>query len=61
MSRLPCDDCVYCSYDEEYDAQVCEQAQDMDEDEMAHFLSRSVDACPFYRPGESDYYLAGKQ
>ena len=54
-----CEDCVHYDYDEEYDAYICEQ--DLDEDEMAGFLLRRRDACPFYRSGNSDYFLAGKQ
>ena len=32
-----CESCVWYSYDEEYDDFVCEM--DLDEDEMARFLS----------------------
>ena len=46
MSISLCEDCVYYSYDE---------------DEMASFLRGKLTACPFYHPGQSDYYLAGKQ
>jgi len=54
-----CEDCVYYAYDEEYDDYVCEQ--DLDEDEYAALMERRSKSCPFYRPGNSDYYLAGKQ
>jgi len=54
-----CEDCIYYTYDEEYDDYSCEQ--DLDEDEMARFLSRELTACPFYHPGESDYYLSHRQ
>lgn len=54
-----CEDCIHYDYDEAYDAFVCEQ--DLDEDEMDRFLRRRLDACPFYHPGNGDYYLAGKQ
>lgn len=54
-----CEDCVYYAYDEEYDDYICEQ--DLDEDEYAALMERRSSACPFYRPGNSDYYLAGKQ
>ncbi|MBE7004452.1 MAG: hypothetical protein E7425_09245 [Ruminococcaceae bacterium] len=56
-----CEDCVYYDYDEEYDEYACERAPDLDEDEMASFLERRRTACPFYRPGNADYYLSGKQ
>ena len=54
-----CEDCVYYAYDEEYDDYICEQ--DLDEDEYAALLEQRRASCPFYRPGNSDYYLAGKQ
>lgn len=54
-----CEDCVYYAYDEEYDDYVCEQ--DLDEDELYALMERRSNACPFYHPGNSDYYLAGKQ
>lgn len=54
-----CEDCIYYSYDEEYDSYYCEQ--ELDEDEMVRFLERRNDACPFYHRGESDYYLSGRQ
>lgn len=59
MAALPCDDCIHCAYDEEYDCWYCEQ--ELDEDEMSRFLSRQLTSCPFYRGGDSDYYLSGKQ
>ena len=54
-----CEDCVYYSYDEESDSYYCDEQ--LDEDEMASFLRGKLTACPFYHPGQSDYYLAGKQ
>ncbi len=54
-----CEDCVYYSYDEEYDDYYCKQ--DLDEDEYAALMERRSDACPFYHPGNGDYYLAGRQ
>lgn len=57
--RSLCEDCMFYTYDEEFDDYTCEQ--DLDEDEMVRFLSHEFTACPFYHPGESDYYLSGKQ
>ena len=54
-----CEECIYYSYDEEYDSYFCEQS--LDEDEMARFLRGEFASCPFYRRGESDYYLSSKQ
>lgn len=55
---MMCESCVYYDYDEELDACVCER--DLDEDEMARFLSAAVSACPFYHPGD-DYKTARRQ
>ena len=54
-----CEDCAYCVYDEEYGGFFCEQ--DLDEDEFAALMERRGNGCPFYRPGNGDYDLAGKQ
>ena len=56
-----CDCCVNYVYDDEYDCYTCEQGAELDEDEMAQFLRGDYPACPFYHPGESDYYLSSKQ
>lgn len=53
-----CESCVWYSYDEEYDDFVCEM--DLDEDEMARFLSSQAGACPYWRPGD-DYRTARRQ
>ena len=57
--RSNCEDCIHYCYDEEYDCWYCEQ--ELDEDEMVRFLERRNDACPFYRGGESDYFLSSRQ
>lgn len=51
MSR--CEDCNYYVYDEDYEEYSCEM--DLDEDEMAKFMSYSFSDCPYYIPG--DEYL----
>ena len=48
-----CDDCAYYAYDEDYEEYNCEM--DLDEDEMAKFLSCSDFECPYYVAG--DEYL----
>ena len=45
-----CETCNFYNYDEEYEDYVCDM--DLDEDEMARFLSSDVSACPFWRPGD---------
>lgn len=42
-----CESCVFYDYDEEYDCYVCNM--NLDEDEMARFLSGTHSACPYYR------------
>ncbi len=54
-----CEDCAWLDYDEELDAYVC--SQDLDEDEYAALMERRGASCPFYRPGDADYILSGKQ
>ena len=46
-------------YEKEPASYYCDEQ--LDEDEMASFLRGKLTACPFYHPGQSDYYLAGKQ
>ena len=48
-----CDTCLYYEYDEDYECYTCEM--DLDEDEMARFLSDTYRDCPYYQPG--DEYL----
>ena len=43
-----CENCVYYSYDEEYD------------DYMVRFLTARADSCPYWRPGD-EYITARKQ
>ena len=42
-----CEDCMNYVYDEEYDCYTCEQGTELDEDEMARYLSCRTAACPF--------------
>lgn len=42
-----CESCVFYDYDEDYDCYVCNM--NLDEDEMARFLSGTHSACPYYR------------
>jgi hypothetical protein len=53
-----CESCVFCNYDEEFDELVCDM--DLDEDDMARFLSGRTEDCPFWRPGD-EYRTARKQ
>lgn len=53
-----CDSCAYYMYDEEYECYVCDV--NMDEDEMARFLSDSHYNCHYYKLGD-EYRVVRKQ
>ncbi len=53
-----CEYCAFYVYDEDYDCYVCDQ--NLDEDDMQRFLSRSATACPFFRDGD-EYRVVKKQ
>ena len=55
-----CEDCMNYVYDEEYDCYTCEQGAELDEDEMARYLSCCTAACPFFEPGD-EYKIVAKQ
>ena len=42
-----CESCVFYDYDEEYDVYECQV--NLDQDELAQFLSGTMRSCPFYR------------
>lgn len=48
-----CETCTYFTYDEDYEAYVCDR--DMDEDEYVRLMSDTHYSCPYYRCG--DEYL----
>ncbi len=47
MKDGSCETCVFYDYDEDWDSYVC--TVNLDEDEMAAFLSGSRRTCPYYR------------
>lgn len=53
-----CERCLYYGYDEDYECYVCER--DLDEDEMARFVSDRFYECPYFRHGD-DYTIVKKQ
>ena len=53
-----CESCVFYLYDEEYDDYVCDM--DLDEDEMARYLSHTTLSCPYFEPGD-EYKIVQKQ
>ena len=42
-----CETCVFYDYDEDWDTYSCQV--NLDEDEMAYFLSGHTKSCPYYR------------
>lgn len=53
-----CDTCLYYVYDEDYECYCCEV--NLDEDEMAHFLSENRFDCPYYHL-DNEYAVVRKQ
>lgn len=53
-----CDFCAYYTYDEEYDCYVCDM--NLDEDEMARFMTKTYDNCLYFRDGD-EYKTVRKQ
>lgn len=45
-----CEECSNYEYDEDYECYTC--AVDLDEDEMARFLSNTNQGCPYYQSGD---------
>lgn len=58
MSQKNCDSCMNYEYDEDYECYIC--AVDLDEDEMARFISDSQRDCPYYKYGD-EYTIVRKQ
>jgi len=56
--KSKCECCAYYVFDEEYNCYDCQI--DLDEDEMARFISRSYDNCPYFRFND-EYKTARKQ
>lgn len=53
-----CESCTNYSYDEEYNCYECQA--NLDEDEMAMFLSKSFDSCPYFHLND-EYGTVRKQ
>ena len=45
-----CESCMYFGYDEEFEEYYCEV--NLDEDDMARFLSRKYKSCPYFKNGD---------
>lgn len=53
-----CESCMNYEYDEDYECYTCQM--NLDEDEMARFLTERHFACPYYRFGD-EYTIVRKQ
>ena len=58
QKQTSCDTCLYYSYDEDYEAYMCDM--DMDEDEYAHLISDDHYNCPYYQ-NDNEYAVVRKQ
>ena len=58
MANNSCDYCAYYAYDEEYDCYFCDM--NLDEDEMARFMTKTLSECPYFRDGD-EYKTVRKQ
>lgn len=56
--QTSCDTCAYLTYDDEYEAYVCDM--NLDEDEYMRLMSDSHYSCPYYRNGD-EYAVVRKQ
>ncbi len=45
--QVNCDTCLYFTYDEEFEEDVC--TLDLDEDEMERYAQGRYKECPYYR------------
>ena len=54
-----CEQCLN-NVQDEYGSYYCAQGGELDEDEMARYLSSATHACPFYEPGD-EYTIVKKQ
>ncbi|MCI6676052.1 MAG: DUF6472 family protein [Clostridiales bacterium] len=53
-----CEYCMNYSYDEDYECYVCEV--NLDEDEMAKFITNTFHECPYFHYGD-EYQIVKKQ
>lgn len=58
MADSKCEQCTNYMYDDEYETYCC--LIDLDQDEMARFITDTFSDCPYYDPGD-EYKLVRKQ
>ncbi len=56
--KTNCECCLNYIYDEDYDCMICDM--DLDEDEMAKYLTSTFDHCPYYKIND-EYRIVRKQ
>ena len=56
--QTSCDTCVNYTYDEDYGYYICEA--DLDEDEMARFLTDTFNNCPYFQFND-EYKIVRRQ
>lgn len=56
--KTSCEFCAYYNYNEAYDDYEC--AVNLDEDDLARFMSGSDNSCPYFRFSD-DYKIVEKQ
>ncbi|MBE5968592.1 MAG: hypothetical protein E7255_16835 [Lachnospiraceae bacterium] len=56
--KANCDYCFNYNYDEDFNCYVCEM--NLDEDEMARFMSGHFDSCPYFQFND-EYKIVRKQ
>lgn len=58
MGNQSCDYCAHYVYEEEYEYYVC--MVNLDEDEMAHFMSNTFWECPYFK-SDDEYKIVRHQ
>ena len=53
-----CECCSNYIYDDEYECYICDM--DLDEDEMARFITNTFDCCPYFQY-DDEYRIVRKQ
>ena len=55
---MECEECAYFGYDEEIDDYYC--SVNLDEDDMARFLSHKHKRCPYFKDGDEYRIVRGQ-
>lgn len=55
---MPCEHCAHYAYDDEFEYYYCDV--NLDEDEMARFMSGNMNECHYFNPFD-EYKIVEKQ